>query len=161
MLDDRVGRAASWLRSIDPNLTATRESGSGYDFVDFPRSPGAEYFFRVILTENDYSLAAVLTSDPEAHMFWHQSFERLGAESLDPVEEAFREFVVDVLSHESRIIQSRGLLFHRFTCEVLRGEVWERVGGRILALRTHVGVPRISGRGREYRAPALIAAGGR
>lgn len=85
-------------------------------------------------------------------------FERLGAQSPDPIESAFRDFLVDVLSLESRIIHRRVLLFHRFTCEVLRGEVWERVGGRILALRTHVRVPGISGRTREYRAPALMTA---
>ncbi len=158
MLDDRFARTASWLRSIDPSLTATRGSGAGYVSLDLPGSPGADYFFRVILTEHEYSLAAVLLSDPEAPMFWHQSFERLGAESLDLVEPGFRDFVVDVISHESRIIQHRGLLFHRFTCEVLRGEAWERVGGRILALRTRIRVPWTSARTQVYSAPPLVAA---
>ncbi len=157
MFDDRVATTVSWLESFDESLVPTVRPRDGCVFLDLPRPPSADYFFRLTLSDADYSLAAVPAGGPEAEIFWHQSFERLGADSLDAVEPVFREFVRDIISHDSRVTQRRGLLFHRFTCEVLRGHAWERVGGRILALRTSYRVPRIDGRTRVYRAPALVA----
>ncbi len=160
MFDDQVASTIGWLKSIDASLDPTLRPGDGHVFLDLPRPPSADYFFRLILSGHEYSLAAVPAGEPEAQMFWHQSFEPLGADLLDAVEPTFRQFVQDVISHESRIIQRRGLLLHRFTCELLRGDAWERVGGRILALRHRFRAPRIRGRQREYRAPALIPAAG-
>ncbi len=156
--DDRVASTLDWLRSIDPRLTAVQRLEDRYVSLELPRPPSAEYCFRLLFFEDEFSLTAIPICDPEAEAFWHQNFERLGAASLEPVERAFREFVADVISQETRITQRRGLFFHRFTCEVFRGSGWERVGGRVLALRAQFRAPRISGRTRHYRSPALVAA---
>ncbi|NIM49038.1 MAG: hypothetical protein GTO22_07235 [Gemmatimonadales bacterium] len=155
-MEDRVAATLSWLRSLDPNLTVSQHAELGYVFLELSPPPQAEYAFRLCFYEGELTLAAVPTCDREAEAFWHQGVERMGAGSLDEAEQAFREFVLDVISHESRITQRRGLLFHRFTCEVHRAAGWQRVGGRILALRTQFRAPPVSGRKREYRSPAVV-----
>ncbi len=157
MTDDHATSALRWLASIDPRITAIRGTVPGAAFLDLQAPPGAEYRFRLLFYENEFTLAAVLSREPDAQIFWHQQFERLGASSVDPVEQAFRDFALDLMSHESRIIQRRGLLFHRFTCEVRRATGWERAGGRVLALRTQFRAPVIEGRMRVYHSPPLVA----
>ncbi len=158
MYDEQVADTVGWLESIDGSLAPTVDEGDASVFLDLPRPPGADYFFRLIISGYEYTLAAVPADEPEAEMFWHQSFESLGAESLKAVEPTFRDFVLHIISHDSRITQRRGLLLYGFTCEIRRGDAWKRVGGRILALRRRFRAPRMQERTREYRAPALIPA---
>ncbi len=160
MIADRATATARWLTSVDPRLALEPHAEAGCVVLRLPAAPGADYSFRLQFYEHEYTVVATPTDDPDAGLFWHQSIERMGAVSMEPVEQAFREFVFDLISHESRILHRRGMFFHRFICEVLRTAGWERVGGRILALRTRYRVPPMLGHAREYRAPALVAPDG-
>jgi hypothetical protein len=91
-------------------------------------------------------------------MFWHQSFERLGAPSLEQVEDAFRGLVLAAVSHESRVRYRRGLLFHRFTLETHHRSGWNRLGGQVLAFRGGYTGPRSPAASRDYVSPPLAPA---
>ena len=159
-IEQRAARTAKWLLSADPRLTLTQRWEGESSHLQLPQVPGADIAFRLMFDQGAYTLFAVPATDPDVGLFWHQVFEQMGAPSVEEAERDFREFVVDVLSHESRITQRRGLLFHGFACEVLRDAEWERVGGQILVLRTSGRVPRIEQRTKEYRSPAVLRLAG-
>ncbi len=155
-LEERAARTAKWLASSAPHLTVAQHWFEDHYRIELPPVQGADIAYRLMFDQGAYTLFAVPVADPDAGMFWHQTFEQMGAASVEEAEPQFREFVLDVLSHESRILQRRGLLFHGFACELLREAEWQRVGGQILVLRTSGRVPRIEGRTKEYRSPPMV-----
>jgi len=159
-LEERAARTARWLASVDPGLTVTQRWLENHSRIDLPPAPGADVAYRMMFDAGAYTLFATPVADPEVGIFWHQTFEQMGAPSVEEAEPDFREFVLDVLTHESRIVQRRGMLFHSFACELHRDDEWQRVGGQILVLRTSPRVPPIEGREKHYASAPVVQSAG-
>ena len=150
-----VERTVEWLRSLHPGLLPEVEDAEQYSVLRLPYPQGAEFQFHLFLYDDAFELRAHPIEEPEIAIFWHQSFERLGASSLEPVEEAFRSFVLEAISDESRVRYRRGLLFHRFTLETHQQSGWNRLGGQVLAFRGGYAGPRPPAARRDYVSPPL------
>jgi hypothetical protein len=123
--------------------------------IDLPAAQGAEYSFW-ILFEPERQIGATLVGGGDARLsFWYRPFEdaefRFDTEKRD---DAFFKTLESLISHETRIVQRRGLISNSFQCDFNDNGEWKRVFG-VSSLRW-IATPPIGSRERVYSSPALM-----
>jgi hypothetical protein len=125
-----------------------------------PTAPGADYFYRLWI--DDYGeriISARLTAGQDARsLFWDSCFELAGfRDDVEKLEIAFCEMLEILLIHETRIVQTKGLLWWGFHCHYREGEVWKLVSGGSLSLRWFKAPP-IPGSRQTYSSAPISSA---
>lgn len=156
MTDDIVRR----LRVRLPDLAMAPQRDVDFDTVLLPSAPGSDYQFVLMFADdNEASIEARLVGDG-AHVapddyFWYSPFEELAFPSEEARADGIVEMVVLLLTHRTRIIQTRGVLFWSFKAEVESDGGWMPLLSH-LALRRFFSAPNIEGRRRVYQAHAAL-----
>jgi hypothetical protein len=143
--------------ALDPIVKALSWSRYPASSVDLPAPPEADYRFHLTLRPERQIHANPLHLGEAHYYFWYRPFEEAEfGNSIEKLDGAFLETVERLVSHETRIVQKRGLLNHSFRCDYKSQGEWKRVYGHS-ALRFGGFVPPpIAGRKQIYYAPALI-----
>jgi hypothetical protein len=129
--------------------------------VNLPAAPGAEYSFELYFRPEKQIHAKLINAD--SLYFWYMPFEEAAFNnSLEKLDGAFIETVDLLISHETRIVQKRGLFLDSFCCDHKGSSGWRRVYWMAGLRMGGFGfkVPRIAGRERIYRSPALASGDG-
>ncbi len=146
---------------LDAELGAfalTREDQPAYSVFRLDAPPGADYAFCVwVYDDGEPQLSAQLLEVQENHRFWWMPFEALDWRNPTARERAFFEALDAILNHPTRVIESRSLLLWSFSCDYHADGLWKPLR-EISIARWVRGVPRITGRRREYRSPRLVRA---
>jgi hypothetical protein len=122
--------------------------------VKLPPAPAADYQFELTFEPERQIHAQLLDASNQRIAFWYMPFEDAAfGDSPARLDEAFIQTLERLLSHETRIVQRRGLLTHSFTCEYRAIDEWKRISG-ISYLRWFA-APRIKGRQHVYHSPSL------
>jgi hypothetical protein len=139
------------IREVLPRCPFLRES---YAFW-FPISQGSEYGFSAwFLESGELSIDAYLSSSEQFSRsldFWYHSFEEDEFEAREELVEEFQSELIQLLTHETRIVQRKRPRAYDFACEV-RLEDWTPVYRQTLSRESTATVPAISSRERTYRA---------
>jgi hypothetical protein len=153
---------------LEPVLTPLRwRSGltvvpheSGFSVqINIPAAPGADYSFWLLFQPERQIGAALIGADPARPYFWYMPFEDAAYNnSVEKLDGAFFETLELLISHETRIVQKRGLFFDSFRCEYKCSSGWQRVNGMAGLRMGGFKASRIAGRKRTYRSPALAPA---
>jgi hypothetical protein len=123
--------------------------------IDLPAPSGADYSFELYFRPERQIHAKLISGAPSRPYFWYMPFEDAAFNnSVEKLDKAFIETVELLISHETRIMQKRGLLSHSFQCDYKAGSGWKRVFG-VSCLRTGFKPPEIAGGMYVYRSPAL------
>ena len=146
---------------VEEELSAfatSREDGPPYTVFHLAPPPAAEYAFNVcIYDDGEPQLGARLSALPDSQFFWTMPFETPDWRVIAARDAAFFETLACVLNHPTKVIQTRGLLWWRIWCEYKRDDAWTPLRGITIG-RWVAGVPRITGRRREYCSPQLLRA---
>jgi hypothetical protein len=141
---------------LEPKLTHMSGSSEPFVSVVLPAALNAEYRFSIALRP-EKQIAAELLNAREGDYFWYRPFEDAEFSScLEKLEASFFDTVDLLVSHETRIVQERGWLWHKFQCDYKPATGWKEVYAHS-ALRLGGGfrVP-TAGKKRIYYSPALL-----
>jgi hypothetical protein len=134
-------------------VESTGQAGGLY--LDLPAAPSADYHFRLWVSP-EIQISAVLLSDGTSNYFWYMPFESAAYGNLaSELQKALDQTLESLISHETRITQKRGLLFHTFKCEFKSPRGWKRVYGHSALRYTNFQPPQTAERKRVYRSPAI------
>jgi hypothetical protein len=151
------------LPNVEFELIFTPVSGLSEPAVSIklPVPPGAEYSFSLWFRPEKQIHANLVDADPARPYFWYMPFEDAAFKnSVEQLDKAFVKKLELLVSHETRIVQKRGLLLHSFRCDYKASSGWNRVY-RMAAMRLgHVKPPEIAGSQRIYHSPALAPRNG-
>jgi hypothetical protein len=139
--------------AIEPTLTPLARSSKPSAHINLPAAPRADYHFRLYLLPEKQIHAVLLNAAAEFY-FWYMPFEE--AEYDDSVD-AFVATLELLVSHETHIVQKRGLLNHSFTCDYKSVAGWKRICGFSAFRFGGFKVPPIKEKKRVYCSPALVA----
>ena len=142
---------------VQPHFTAL-PSGHRTVHLDLPLPTSAEYGFQLWVYPEKQISARLLGSNSRGY-FWYMPFEEAAyGNSIEKVDLAFLRAVELLISHETRIIQTRGLLTSSFRCEYGSNVDWTHLSSHsALTLGFSRQIPHIAGRKRIYYSPRLIA----
>ena len=137
MIDDTtvalLNRLLGGRSPVIPPVESRGDSQKNFIRLDLPAAASAQYSFRLWFYEDrDREISAQpLQQNGDHDYFWYRAFElaEFGGSEGDLVKEFCRQLQV-LLTHETRIVQRKGLLFWHFRCEYLRGEKWETVSSQ-------------------------------
>lgn len=165
----REGRSTS-LTEMDPaTLTLLKEhlpdfvpiihqQSFGWKRIALPLAEGADYRFSVHEDANcdERQISASLANEASKDKyFWYMPLEFPDFHnSAEELAKCYLGTLLHLLTRQTRIIQTKGLLNWSFRCESLNGQNWEHVYGH-LGLRISCKAPRIKGRKRVYTSPPL------
>jgi hypothetical protein len=126
--------------------------------IDLPASLGAEFSYKLGLQPERQIHAAVVGANGVQQYFWYMPFEDAGFKgSSEKLDKAFLETLKLLVSHETRIVQETGLLFHSFRCEYNANGRWNRVYSVSCLRFGCFKTPLIAGRKHAYHSPALAS----
>jgi len=138
-----------------PNIGAGVEHGEGRDRLWLPQAESADYRLYIHLQHRGgATLGALPRGQSFETFFWHLPFEY----RREDEEQALRFLLEEtrrLAANRSRILQRRGLLLWRFSCEAAVGGEWQRVGGTVACSRL-ASVPPSNRKVTEYNSPALV-----
>ncbi len=153
-LERALARIRERVTALGPG-PCREERHPGYVRLRFPLPSGSEYAFAADIYEGleNLELTAELPTEGGAPFcFWVLALERAGAGRFEEMLAQFEESLAVVLTHPTRIRQTRKRLSWSFRCEYF-DDGWIGLGALTL-LRTDVSVPAIAGRERIYQAAA-------
>jgi hypothetical protein len=131
--------------------------------VNLPAAPGAEYSFELYVRPEKQIHAKLINADLWGLYFWSMRFEEAAFNnSLEKLDAAFIETLELLISRETRIVQRRSFFRDSFRCEYKGASGWQRLYEACGLRMGGFGfkVPRIAGRERIYRSPALAPGDG-
>ncbi|MGR9092257.1 MAG: hypothetical protein ACU85U_16940 [Gammaproteobacteria bacterium] len=152
------------VNRLRPLAQSVEQRPAGDEFwwdIRFPAVPGADYRFRACVYEDgDASVGANRIGAPEDEYFWYLAFEAVVYDEPEDLFKDVLEIVECLLSHDTRIIQSVNLVSVGFECLYADDNGWHSVGGNgALRLGFNSYLPKIDGKEKEYRAPAVRPGG--
>lgn len=123
----------------------------------FISSPDADYyFFAWIYDDGDAWLGACRTESTEDEYFWSTNFELLVYDSQEELNQQLIDNVTLLLTHETQIVQTKGLINMGFFLVYHADGEWQSLGGngglRVGGFR----FPPITGKEQVYQAPAAL-----
>ena len=125
----------------------------------FPKLPTSEYHFEATVSEDDVQVEAVLSGQRDRpskeSYFWYWPEDLLNEPADGQTVTAGLAMIRQLLTHETRIRQSRGWFFWNFRCEYREGDRWKHLS-TTGSLRGGIPVPAITGKQRLYVASAVI-----
>lgn len=144
------------LRPISRTIEKLLLGEESYWVVIFPASADADYGFRACIYEDgEASISAVRVGADDGEYFWSVVFESADFDSTKDIGRHFIDTVSRLLNHDTRIIQSVGLINVGFDCAYYDKEGWHSVGGCAALRFSNFVFPKITGKEKEYRAGAL------
>ncbi len=145
------------IRDLNPRLHVRWRSEPKHMVLQVPQADGADFSFIVHVSEDGGPQICAQLSEADPQLaFWYQSFEAPDFDSEEVRAREFHETLRQLLTSECRIVQVRGLLFHRFTCEVRVEAEWRCVSTNAY-FRLAFAAPSITGKRAEHYSPAVIA----
>lgn len=121
----------------------------------FPAAADAEYRFSAFVYDDGaVGITASRKGAEKREYFWNIAFEPSEFEAVEELDKRAASTVSTLLRHDSRIIQSVGLVNVGFDCEYLNGKAWHSVGGCAALRFSNFEFPRIQGQQRAYHASA-------
>ena len=132
------------------------EDGS-YWMITFPAAADADYSFCACLYEDgEATLSARRAGAGEDEYFWSISLEAPDFDSTEEIGQYVVDTVSRLLRHDTRIIQSKGLINVGFECAYADDDGWHSVGGNAALRFSNFVFPRIAGKQKAYRASAIV-----
>jgi hypothetical protein len=111
-------------------ISRLKDEDGGYWQVQFPSSSDSEYSFEACLyMDGEVQIRARTNGGKPDEYFWYVSYEKPDFPSLLNMHQRFKDLLLLLLSHDSRVTHHGGLLFRSFECEYFAGGSWLSVGG--------------------------------
>lgn len=143
------------LRPMSEDIEKRPLEDGGYWLVTFPSSPGADYRFQAYVYEDgEASISAIRSGGNDDEYFWRVAFESPDFDSTEEIGQHLLDIVSRLLNHDTRIVQSNGLIKIGFECAYSDNAGWHSVGGHAALRFSNFVFPKIDGKEKEYRAPA-------
>ena len=144
------------LRPMSRDIEKRPLEDGGYWLITFPTSPGSEYSFRAYVYEDgEASISAARAGAKDDEYFWGVTFESPDFDSTEEIGQYLVDFVLRLLTHDTRVVQSIGLINVGFECEYSDDDGWHSVGGCAALRFSNFVFPEIDGKEKEYRASAV------
>lgn len=132
------------------------ETTPEFDRVSFARHREAEYAFEIyVYPDGDADISAVMVVQEDPDFHWHLPFENLGSPDIEGLLSELVSDLGTLLTHPTRIVQDRGLLWWSYSCEALVDSRWTKIGGSIASLRWPFSGLRREAKRRIYSAPPV------
>jgi hypothetical protein len=138
-----------------PTVKSLGNSENKFIRVDLPAAASAQYSFSLWFYEDrEREISAQPLQQNDDHdYFWSRSFELaefVGSEG--DLVKAFCSELEVLLTHETRIVQRKGLLFWHFVCEYRDREKWKSVGSNSAFRFGNFKPPPIDGKRHVYQS---------
>ena len=152
------------VNRLRPLAQSVEKRPAGDEFywdICFPALSDADYGFRACVYEDgDAAVSAERNGAPEDEYFWYLAFEAVAYDKSKDLFKDVLETVSFLLSRDTRIVQSVGLINVGFTLQYADDNGWHSYGGNsALRLGFKSVLPRIDGKEKVYRAPAARPGG--
>jgi hypothetical protein len=141
--------------AIEPKQHILESTGQAVGlYLDLPAAPAADYHLRLWVSP-EIQISAELLGNVAANCFWYMPFPSSAYGNSEELQKSLDNTLESLISHETRITQKRGLLFHTFKCEFKSPTGWKRVHGHAMLRFTGRQPPQTAERKRVYRSPAI------
>jgi hypothetical protein len=139
-----------------PTLQLNIENAEPFHKVKFPFKENADYQFSIDLHEEPVLYAELISMKSLDYHFWYRPFELAEfKQEGQELKKCLLETLALILSHDTRIIQARRLLFWSFQLEYKLPSDWKYLYG-LDALKGSFHVPVIEGKTKIYFAPSIF-----
>ena len=146
------------LRPMSQKIERRPRGDDSFWEITFPASADADYSFCAYVYEDgEAGVSAVRTGAEDDEYFWSVTFESPDFDSIEEIGKHLVDTVSRLLSHDTRIIQSKGLVNVGFDCAYSDNEGWHSVGGNAALRFSNLIIPKIDGKEKEYRASAVLS----
>lgn len=108
-----------------------------------------------VYEDGEAGLSAVRSGAEDDEYFWNVSYELTDYDSIEEIGQLVVDTVSRLLSHDTRIIQSKGVINVGFDCSYADDDGWHSVGGNTALRFSNFEFPKIVGKEKEYRASAV------
>jgi hypothetical protein len=142
------------LRALLPTAPIEERGNSERLTFVLPWPAGGDYRIAATVEGEEASLSAERRGATAGEYFWYHPFEDADFRGVGALYAAFHRELEILVSHPTRVIQSRRLLSWEFGCEYESTAGWQRLYGHAV-MRWNGGVPAIDGDRRVYSSPAL------
>jgi hypothetical protein len=124
-------------------------------YLDLPTPPGADYYFRLWVSP-EIQISARLVDPGASNYFWFMPFQKKAFwKTAEESQNVVDQTLETLISHETRIVQKRGLLFHTFNCDYKSPTGWKQLYSHVTLRSTEFRLPQTAERKRVYRSPAV------
>ncbi|MGJ8671219.1 MAG: hypothetical protein ACSHXK_17170 [Oceanococcus sp.] len=137
------------LAEIPCVAAAITQRTDAYTCYTVPCSDSSDYEFQLfVYSDGEPQISARLLADPDAY-FWYLPFELEQYGCPEAAQKEFQRIARKILSSETCVLQSNGLISHTFDLFILENRERKLVGST-LVLRFGVRTPPIEGKNHEY-----------
>jgi hypothetical protein len=144
------------LRPMSTKIEQQALGDESFWVVSFPASADADYrFCAYIYEDGEAGISAVRAGAEDDEYFWGVTFESPDFDSIEEIGQLLVDTVSRLLGHDTRILQSKGLINVGFECAYADDDGWHSVGGRAALRFSNFVFPKIAGQEKEYRASAV------
>jgi hypothetical protein len=142
--------------AIEPKQHILESSGQAVGlYLDLPTPVGADYHFRLWVSP-EIQISARLIDPGTSNYFWFMPFPKKAFwKTPDELQRILDNTLEALISHETRIVQTRGLIFHTFNCDCKSATGWKQIYGHATLRSTEFRLPPTAERKRIYRSPAV------
>jgi len=144
------------LRPFSERIERQPRGDDSFWVVTFPAAANADYrFCAYIYEDGEAGISAVRAGAKDNEYFWSVTFESPDFDSIEEIGQYLVDTVSRLLSHDTRIVQSVGLINVGFDCAYSDNDGWHSVGGSAALRASNFVFPKIDGKEKEYRSSAI------